>query len=211
MRSTAGRKESEVARNKRSWDVLLIGGASGTGKTSASYPVARRFEVGITEVDDLYIVLECLTTPEQQPLLHYWRTNPEALHLPAAKILELLIGVSRVLAPAIKAVIANHLETQTPIVLEGDYLLPEIMADAEEEKVSTTDRVRGVFLYEPDETVILQNFSMREPEAGEQAKRAHVSWLYGQWLREECQRLGLSALPSRPWDSLLDRIGEAVA
>jgi len=106
----------EIAEKKRSWDVLVIGGPSGTGKTSASYPLARRFEVGITEVDDLHIVLERLTTPEQQPLLHYWRTNPQAPHLSAEQILELHIGVCRVLAPAIKAVIANHLDTQTPIV-----------------------------------------------------------------------------------------------
>lgn len=201
----------KIAKNKRYWDVLLVGGASGTGKTSVSYRLARRFDVGITEVDDLHIVLERLTTPEQQPVLHYWRTNPEAAHLSAEQILELHIAVSRVLSPAIKAVIANHLEAQTPIVLEGDYLLPEIMARQEEAKLPKTERVRGVFLYEPDEMQILQNFSLREPDEGEQAGRARVSWLYGQWLKDECQRLGLVALPSRPWDTLLDRIREAIS
>jgi 2-phosphoglycerate kinase len=192
-----------MAEPKRSWDVLLIGGASGAGKTSVSYPLARRFEVGISEVDDLYIVLERLTTPEQQPVLHYWRTNPEAAHLSAEEILELHIAVCRVLAPAIKAVIANHLDTQTPIVLEGDYLLPEILS-------GLGDRVRGVFLYEPDEGQILQNLRSREPDIDATAKRARVSWLFGQWLKDECQRLGVAALTSRPWDSALDRITEAV-
>lgn len=49
---------------------------------------------------------------------------------------------------------------------------------------------------------------MREPEWGEQIKRARISWLYGQWLKEECVRCGLTALPSRPWESLLARIIE---
>ena len=194
----------ERAENERSWDVLLIGGASGTGKTSVSYPLARRYGVGITEVDDLHIALERLTTPEQQPLLHYWRTNPEAAHLSAEQILELLIGICRVMAPAVEAVIANHLDTHTPIVLEGDYLLPEILN-------AVGDRVRGVFLYEPDESQIFDNLRAREPDIDDPAKRARVSWLHGQWLKDDCQQSGLAALPSRPWDSLVDRIGEVVA
>ena len=120
-----------------------------------SYPLARRFAVGITEVDDLYLVLECLTTPEQQPVLHYWRTHPDAAQLPAEQIVELLIAVSRVLSPAITAVMANHLDTQTPLVLEGDFLLPELLARQEEAKGLKTDRVRGVFLYEKDERQLL--------------------------------------------------------
>jgi 2-phosphoglycerate kinase len=200
----------EIAENKRSWDVLLLGGASGTGKTRVSYPLARRFAVGITEVDDLHLVLECLTTPAQQPVLHYWRTHPDAAQLPAEQIVELLIAVSRVLSPAITAVIAKHLDTQTPLVLEGDFLLPELPAGQEEAKGLKTDRVRGVFLYEPDERQLLQNFAGREPEAGEQRKRAYVSWLYGQWLKAECERLGVAAIPARPWETLLDRISAAI-
>src|SRR5262249_8141429 len=156
--------------NNRSWDVLLLGGASGTGKTSASYPLARRFAVGIAEVDDLFIVLQRLTTPAQQPVLHYTRTNPEAAQLPAEQIVEHLIAIGRVLSRGITAVIANHLDTQTPIVLEGDFLLPELLARPEEAKAPNTDRVRGVFLYEPDERQLRRNLSVREPEAGEQAK-----------------------------------------
>jgi hypothetical protein len=104
--------------------------------------------VGITEVDDLHIVLECLTTPEQQPLLHWPRRREEAV---CARC-----SCSR-----------------------------------------------------PDEEALLQNFYSREPDEGEQAKRARVSRLLGQWIMDECQVLGLPAIPARPWESLLDRIGEA--
>jgi uridine kinase len=44
--------------------VLLIGGASGSGKTSVSYRLAHHFNVGITEVDDFQVILERMTTPE---------------------------------------------------------------------------------------------------------------------------------------------------
>jgi 2-phosphoglycerate kinase len=41
----------------RPWQVLLIGGASGAGKTSVSYRLANHFNVGITEVDDFHEIL----------------------------------------------------------------------------------------------------------------------------------------------------------
>src|SRR4051812_40099507 len=43
---------------RRTWEVLLLGGASGTGKTRVAYTLAQHLGVGITQVDDLYVVLE---------------------------------------------------------------------------------------------------------------------------------------------------------
>ncbi len=37
--------------NERDWRVLLLGGASGTGKSRLSYPLARRYQVPIVEGD----------------------------------------------------------------------------------------------------------------------------------------------------------------
>lgn len=34
------------------WQVLLLGGASGVGKSSVSYRLAQHYGVGLTEVDD---------------------------------------------------------------------------------------------------------------------------------------------------------------
>jgi 2-phosphoglycerate kinase len=61
----------------RTWQVLLIGGASGIGKTSISYPLAQHFGVVITEVDDFQVILERMTRPADQPNLHYWQSYPD--------------------------------------------------------------------------------------------------------------------------------------
>lgn len=196
--------------DKRSWDVLLIGGGAGTGKTRVSCRLARHFGVGIAEVDDFHIVLETMTTPEQQPVLHYWKTEPVSRQLSAEQIRELHISVGRVMLPALSAVIANHIETRTPIILEGDYILPELMAQRGDAHSLEVERVRAVFLYEQDERQIVRNFHLREAEAGGQAGRAYVSWLYGEWLKRECERYGLPALLATPWGSLQDRIVEAI-
>ncbi len=156
----------------RSWQVLLLGGASGTGKTSVSYRLARYFDVALTEVDDFQVVLETMTTPEQQPVLHYWRTHPEAANLPAEQIVEQQIAVGQVMTPALAAVIANHLKTRTPVVLEGDFILPTLAAQSTFAGMKRNNAVRGVFLYEGDEAQLLANFLQREPESGPQHKRA---------------------------------------
>ncbi len=184
----------------RTWDVLLLGGAAGTGKTSVSYRLAQHFGVGITEVDDFQVLLETLTTPEQFPALHYWSTHPEAAEQPPEQILAHTLEVGRTLAPGLRAVIANHLMENAPLVLEGDFLLPELVTP------ENCSRVRAVFLYEPGEAQIVANFLQREPEAGPQPGRARVSWLYGQWLRREAEIRGLPALPARPWATLFERV-----
>jgi 2-phosphoglycerate kinase len=194
----------------RSWDVLLIGGASGTSKSRASYALARHFDIHITEVDDLSLAVRKMTTPEQQPILHYWHTRPEAMSLTAEQILELHLSVGRVLAPALEAVVLDHLECRTATVMEGDYLLPELLTRLSKSEIAPQERVRCVFLYEPDETQLVRNYASREPDQAAQTHRAHVSWLFGQWLESECRRLGLPALPARPWDTLRDRILETL-
>jgi 2-phosphoglycerate kinase len=194
----------------RSWDVLLIGGPSGVGKTQVSYPVARHFGVGITEVDDFQVILERMTTPEQQPALHFWNTHPEAPSLPAERIRDQLITIGQVMMPALEAVIANHLESNAPIVLEGDFILPELAARAQYMDEPNGGRVRAVFLYEPDEAQLARNYAAREPQAGIQNKRARVSWLYGQWLKAKTARLGIPLLPARPWDTVIARVLEAI-
>lgn len=195
----------------RSWQVLLLGGPAGAGKTSVSYRLAQHFKIGITEVDDFQVILERMTTPAEQPALHYWQTHPEAGDLPAEEILKLSIAVGRAMAPAMEAVIANHLESQVPIVLEGDFILPELVTLPAFSADSMRSQVQAVFLYEESEEQLQRNLLQREPAEGIQEKRARVSWLYGQWLKEEAERAGAIALPARPWNDLFERILAAIA
>jgi ribosomal protein S18 acetylase RimI-like enzyme len=191
---------------KRLWDILLIGGASGVGKSSVSYRAARHFGVGIVEVDDFQVVLELLTTPETQPAFHFWRTHPDPGSLTPEAIHKQGLAYGQAMLPALEAVIANHLETDRPTVIEGDFILPVLAALPKFGEQVNNGRVRGVFIDEPDEAQIAANFLTREPESGTQEKRARVSWLYNQWLKQEADRLGLISLPARPWDTLFQRL-----
>jgi 2-phosphoglycerate kinase len=193
----------------RPWQVLLLGGASGTGKTTVAYRIARELGTGVTEVDDFQVVLERMTTPEGQPALHFWRTHPDPGSLSAEEIHAQGLDILDVMVPALEAVVENHLEAGTPTVLEGDFIHPALAAREAFGEQPNGGRVRGVFLYEPDEAQVVRNFLAREPATGPQATRARVSALRAAWIRERCEELGVPALPARPWETLLDRVLDA--
>lgn len=195
----------------RQWQVVLLGGPSGVGKTAVSYRLARYFGVGITEVDDFHVLLERMTTAEQQPTIHLRQTHPALDQLPAYEIMRRLLDLGDALTPGLEAVIANHLETATPVVLEGDFILPALAAQASFSGQANGGRVRGAFLHEPDEQQLVANYLSREPQSGPQVKRAHVSWLHGLWLRQEAERHGIPVVLARPWDTVLERLIAAVS
>ncbi|MDP4510471.1 hypothetical protein [Nonomuraea turcica] len=190
--------------------IILLGGASGVGKTQISYPLARLLGIPIVEVDDLVEALQAMTTPDQAPLLHYWQTHPEAHTLPPEKIVELQIAAAQALTPAVAAVIANHLNTGTPVLIEGDYLLPALAVAGSFAGTAAADRVRAVFLHEPDERQLVDNYWRREPDAGEQHTRARVSRLYGDWLAGQARELGVPVVSARPWPDVVDRVTAAL-
>ncbi|MEU6148593.1 hypothetical protein ABZ816_01180 [Actinosynnema sp. NPDC047251] len=185
------------------WRVLLLGGASGSGKSALSYPVARARGAALVEVDDLVVALQSITTAEQQPALHHWLTRSDA-GMSAEEVTAAQVALARAIEPALAAVITNHLKTDLPLVLEGDYLLPAFCARW------TGGAVRPVFVHEPDAGQLERNYASREPAAGVQRKRAADSAHYGDRLAAEAAGLGLPVLAARPWADALDRLARAV-
>ena len=186
--------------------MLLIGGASGTGKTRLSYRLAQEFGTGITEVDDFQVVLERMTTPEQQPALHFWRTHPDPGSLSAEDIHQQGLGILDVMLPALEAVVENHLEEGTSLILEGDFIHPALAARDAFGEQANDGRVAAVFLDEPDEDQVVRNFLSREPATGSQITRARVSVLRAAWIRQACTELGIPSVPARPWETLFERV-----
>ena len=51
------------------------------------------------------------------------------------------------MVPAIRFVIDNHIETRMPVVMDGDYILPEMIKPY-------ADRVQSIFLFDDHEQII---------------------------------------------------------
>ncbi|GAB3429686.1 hypothetical protein [Flindersiella endophytica] len=183
--------------------VAVVCGASGVGKTWVARGLAHRYGVPLGEADDICTALQAITTPEQQPLLHYWDTHPEASAWPPARIADLHLSVVDALRGAYHAVVADHVESATPVVLEGDYLSPELAA-------GFGGQVRAFVLAEPDAAQIVANYLSREPDEEEQHVRARVSVEVNERLTVRAVAAGAPVIPARPWSDLLDRADAAL-
>lgn len=191
------------------WQVLLLGGASGVGKTSVSYRLARHYRAGLTEVDDFQVVLEHMTDPAQYPVFHFWRTHTEeARRMEAEAQLAFFLRYASAIEEALALVVGNHIQTRMPVVLEGDFILPSLAVRARYGEEPSDGQVRAVFLYEEDEEQIAQNYLQRD--GYEQPQRAHTSWRVSGWLRAEAERLDLPTVPARPRETVLDRLITAI-
>ena len=184
--------------------IFLIGGPSGTGKSRLSYPLAQKLQLSVFEIDDIQAVLEKMLTPEQAPVLHYWKIHRDTFNQwSGEQQREHFVRVAReFFSPAIEAVIAHHLEAGTSIVMEGDFLLPELVVQASFEGVPALGRVKALFVTEEEQQIRANDLHR---EGTDQPARAHSSHLFGQWLEKECQRLNLPVLQVRPWDTVLER------
>jgi 2-phosphoglycerate kinase len=151
-----------------------------------------------------------MTTPDQQPVLHKWHTSPDAMAMSPTEMIELHIAVCRTLIPAVRTVIAQHVEDGRPIILEGDYLVPEMLDVHHGWDAETLDRVRAVFLYEPDASQVARNLLNREPEEGDQSGRAGVTQLFGTWLRDQCRGRAAVSLGVRPFATAPERVMAAI-
>lgn len=201
------------------WAVLLIGGHSGAGKSTVAERLARWYGTAWLMVDDLRLALQrsraTLPTPEATAALHFdktpgwWRHPPERLR-------DAAIAVGEALSPALEVVIENHVDQRLPVVLEGDGILPALLARPPVRTRAGAGRVRAVFVVEPDEAALLANVLARGRESAymtEDEVRAVVRarWLYGQWLAGQARRAGFPVLEPRPWDTLPQRIATAAA
>lgn len=184
------------------WCVLLLGGASGAGKSRVSHPLARRLGISVLETDDLVTALMAATTPEQLPLLHRWSTHPGVRHWSPERVEELTVSVAESLRHVIDAVVADHMDSGTRVLVEGDHLLPELAVGR--------PGVRGVVLHEPDVEQLVHNYSLREPDAGEQRVRAEVSALFGARLAGLAETAGVPVVAARPWPTAVDRTAAAL-
>lgn len=203
--------------NSPLWQVLLVGGASGAGKTVLAHKLARHYGVSLLLVDDVRLALQQVTTPEQQPTLHYFLTTPDVWLQPEDDLLAGFVGVTNALAPALGVIVAHHLivDGAGPLIIEGDGIAPSLIGRQSPVLPHIRDAglmagVRTIFVDEPDEEMIFANMRSRgrgfeRMPPDEQHVNAHAAWLYGEWLRDEAEKYHALMIPARPLETLFER------
>jgi len=204
------------------WRVLLLGGSSGVGKTRLAKALARRLDLSVLLVDDIRMSIQQVTTPAEQPGIHYFLAHPTIWQKPPEAICDGFIAVGSALARPLAVNIANHVfvESAGPVIIEGDGILPALAARRDFSNMHftpapVTNEVRAVFLVEPDEEAVIQNMRMRgrgldHLSHKEQEAFARANWLYGQWLRRQAGRYELPIVEPRPRETLIERVLQAI-
>jgi 2-phosphoglycerate kinase len=205
-------------RKQPGWRVFLIGGSAGVGKTRVAQVLARQLGLSVLLADDIRLSIQQVTTPAEQPGMHYFLAHPTIWQKPPEAVCEGFITVGNALARPLSAVIAHHVcvESAGPVIIEGDGILPALAARRDFSSMHftstpVTGSVCAVFLVESDEEMIRQNMRQRGYTFDRLARReqetfVHASWLYGQWLHRQAERYRLPVVQSRPWETLVERV-----
>jgi 2-phosphoglycerate kinase len=109
-------------------DVILLGGAPFSGKTTLAKRLAAQRGCALVAIDDLGTALRAVTTPQSHPALHPmagWDYRAYYLEHTPATLIDHSVREHDALWPAIVAVIGAHLHWAGPAILEGWQLDPE--------------------------------------------------------------------------------------
>jgi 2-phosphoglycerate kinase len=101
--------------------LILVGGATGTGKSTVATEVAHR--LGITRVTSTDFVRETMRTffrPEVMPTIHVSSFEGDPL-------IETFLDQTRQVLVGIRALLARAEKEQYPLVLEGVHLVPGLL------------------------------------------------------------------------------------
>jgi 2-phosphoglycerate kinase len=195
------------------WKVLMIGGSSGVGKTVVAHKLAKHLSISLLLVDDIRIAIQQVTTFESNPELHVFLNYQPEQWRNSQAIYDDWITVGKAMAKPLNAIVGHHIKIPDagPIIIEGDGILPLAGNQIFEQK-----DVRSIFIVEQNEEQILNNLRSRgrgfnDGGEAEQKGFAHASWLYGQWLAQEAEKLGLPVINSQHQQTLFERLLSSVS
>lgn len=196
----------------------MVFGASGIGKSTTVAEIGRRYGISWLQVDDLRLALQYsrVTLPERTEALYYFDETPDVWTRTPAELRQAFIDVAEVLVPALRAVIHSHVVTDVPMVIEGDGVLPSLAKDPLLELLVESGVIRFCCIATPGVDELVQNMLARgrgvDPVVTDRPRaQATANEVFGTWLESEASRLGIPVVPSRPFDTLADRIIEAIS
>ncbi len=152
--------------------------------------------------DDLYYFAD-IHEPKKR---HVWQNSPEQLR-------DALIAVGEIMAPAIEAVVLNHLNQRHPIIIEGDGILPSLLDRPLLRERWMYDTLQMLYIVEPDESALLSNILTRgrgtdDTTFHDLRAEARAKHLFSEWIVSEAKRYDVPVVTSRPWNTLIERVFE---
>jgi 2-phosphoglycerate kinase len=186
--------------------VLLLGGDSGTGKSTVAASLARDLQLAHVRIDDLWVIARSLVGRDALPAIHAFVDPHVSLARPTEVALRAFVDVMAALEPAIATAVRVHIARVEPCVIEGICLSPALAA-----RLRDTGS-RAVFLVEDDAETIWRTMMGRADRDwlglsdGERSAAVALGQRLDRRLRDECVRYDLPTVPARPWSDAPQRV-----
>lgn len=126
------------------FDVLFVGGAPGSGKSTIGRAVASELGCGSLTGDDLATAARTVTSADKHPALHLMKGLHHAVYFtqgPPEKLIRDAKAQEDAMWPIIERVARSHLRTQSSVVIDWWLLAPERVVAMRE------DRIASIWLY----------------------------------------------------------------
>lgn len=180
LRAEHGSNFAERYKVWRAWGnldkplVILIGGASGVGKTTLAISLANLLDIPrVVATDDIRQILRLTLSPEFMPALHTssyraFEAIRESTHLGLDPVLAGYREQVRVVGVGVRAIIGRCIEENASVIIDGVHLLPGFIDLSRFEKDAI---IAPMCLVVTDRQAYEGRFSKREGQAP--ARGAH--------------------------------------
>lgn len=200
------------------WKVLVLLGASGTGKSTIARWIAQESGATWMQVDDLRLALQYskVSLPDRTERLYWFDETPDFWLRPIFDVVDAFIDVATLMVPAVRVVIDGHVVTDVPMVIEGDGILPSLVADTVLRPLVAAGMVRFCCLAAKNVEELTENMLSRGrgdhlADHERVTCQAMANHAFSNWLVNESQVHGIPVIASRPFDTLAERIYRAVS
>ncbi len=179
------------------------------GKSTVAHALGCRLCVPVLQVDDCRLALQRATQPGQIDGLHFFLQPHVVRRASPEERVSHLMRIGEIMSDALEAVIAHHVATKRPIIIEGDGILPRLAMQTWCDGTDVRGRCRAVFIVEPDEDQCAAIRARRWPGAAQEPDSLmwlQLAWSYGQLIAREANGYNLPVIHAWPLESLTDRV-----
>src|SRR2546428_14178502 len=110
------------------WKLLLLGGATASGKSTTGSELARRVGVSCVSADSLWLAIKKATTPLTHPAVHNFEPTDEMVAKGAEALCQLHIETANALTEPLDEFISREIKEGHDLVVEGAWITPEFAA-----------------------------------------------------------------------------------
>lgn len=192
--------------------IVLIGGGTGSGKTSLGVQLAHRLDVSrLIATDSIREIMRLMLSQELIPSIYsssfeVWRSFTEKPVPTADEIIGGHIEQSRRVSVGVQATIRRAINEGTHLILDGVHLIPGLI---DPETYRDQAYVVPLVLALPDRGSLLERFQSRQGEGGHRHASRYIEhfemiWTIHQYIVDAARRHGVPVIENEDLESTTD-------